>query len=169
MYVLVNVVGYSDSLTLTRLVRDCSTYNIGGVDNYYETREGAAALVSYLLTDHLSCGKSGAYKLVFTNYSYFFNRSKLYELLKSMSFAEHITAINNYDEYIEEGPSEGFQLRILEIDKRYDQVSEVFKSYIKDLTLPQHIKRTHPEEDPPTTFIVKHAIQSYDEECEGDW
>lgn len=169
MYVYVNVEAISDRLILNSLVGDCSTYNIGGVGHYYETREGAAALVSWLLTQHLSSSSSGAWKLVFTNYDSFFSRSKLYELLKAMSFAEHINDINNYDEDVDSGPRENFQLRILEIDKRYDQVSEVFRSYIKDLTLPEHVKVRNQEENTTTTFVVNNDIQTYDEECDGEW
>lgn len=169
MYVYVKVEGTNDRLTYSKLVGDCSTYNIGCVEIFHETREGTAALVSYLLTQLLSSGNGGAYKLVFTNYDNFFSRSKLYKLLKSMSFAEHINAINNFEEEIDRGPIEDFQLRVLEIDKRYDQVSEVFRSYIKDLTLPEHVKVRNQEESVAQTFIVNNDIQTYDEECDGEW
>ena len=90
MYAYVNVEGTRDRLIIAKLVGDCSTYNIGCTDIYRETKEGAAALVSWLLSYHLSCNSRGAYKLVFTNYDNFFSRSKLYELLKAMSFAETV-------------------------------------------------------------------------------
>lgn len=170
MYVYVEVVGTSDKLTLTKLVGDCSTYNIGVTAvQYHETKEGVAALVSWLFTQYLTSADSGAYKLVFTNYDSFFRRSKLYELLKSMSFAEHINDINNYDEYVERGPRENFQLRILEIDKCYDQVAEVFRSYIKDLTLPELVEVRNQEESRSTTFSVNKDINNYAEECDGEW
>lgn len=169
MYVYVNVEEASDKLTLVKLVGDCSTYNIGCTSSLYETKEGVAALVSWLFTQYLTSYRNGAWKLVFTNYASFFSSSKIYELLKSMSFAEHINDINNYDEDVDYGPRENFQLRILEIDKRYDQVSEVFRSYIKDLTLPEHVKVRNQEESMPTTFIVNNDIQTYDEECDGEW
>lgn len=169
MYVYVKVEGTSDKLTLSKLIGDCSTYNIGCVSSFQQTKEGVAALVSWLLSTYLSSDINGAWKLVFTNYDSFFSRSKLYELLESMSFAEHIQDINNYDEEVDSGPRENFQLRILEIDKRYDKVAEVFRSYIKNLTLPEQVSVRNQEESMPTTFIVNNDIQTYYEECDGEW